>query len=103
MPVTVEKRPGDLARHLLFVCTPTLWPAWPFLPLVRRPGEGESEDEELGLMFDARTVCDLCGYSATVFLTNLFTIPAEIEQLLELPREVFDTGEELVRAGWRVD
>ena len=55
--------PGDCARHLLLITTPALWPAWPFLPVVRRtPGA-----EDLGVMFDARGVCGRTGYSATVF------------------------------------
>jgi hypothetical protein len=91
--------PGDLARHLLFVTTPALWPAWPFLPVVRRT----RGTEEMGVLFDARGVCDRAGYSATVFLANLFDLPPTLDRLFALPKEVFDTGEELVRAGWRVD
>jgi hypothetical protein len=91
--------PGGLARHLVFVTTPALWPAWPFLPVVRRTRGAE----ELGVLFDARGVCDRTGYSATVFLANLFDLPPTLDQLFALPREAFDTGEELVRAGWRVD
>ena len=91
--------PGDYARHLMFVTTPALWPAWPFLPVVRRT----KGDEELGVMFDALTTCDVTGYSATVFLTNICTMPTCLNQLLALPREVYDSGEEVVQAGWTVD
>ena len=91
--------PGDVARHLLFVTTPVLWPAWPFLPVIRRTGG----TIELGLMFDARGVCGLTGHSATVFRTCLFALPPALDQFLALPKEVFDCGEEVVRAGWRVD
>ena len=87
------------ARDLLFVATPALWPGWPFLPVVRRAAGAE----ELGVLFDARGVYGLTGYSATVFLANLFALPRFLDEFLSLPREVFDTGEELVRAGWRVD
>ena len=97
VPLTAEA--GGPARHLMFVSTPALWPAWPFLPVVRRSRGAE----ELGVLFDALGVCGLCGYSATVLLTNLFALPARLDQLLALPREVFDTPEELVAAGWRVD
>ena len=99
MIVSLTQQPGDLARHLLFVTTPALWPAWPFLPVVRRTRGAE----ELGVLFDARGVCALTGYSATVFACNIFDLPPTLDQLFALPREVFDTGEELVRAGWRVD
>jgi hypothetical protein len=81
------------------IATPALWPAWPFLPVVRRT----SGREELGVVFDARHACGLTGYSATVFFANLFDLPATLTGLLALPREVFDTTEELADAGWRVD
>ena len=97
--MALTKRPGDLARHLLFVTTPALWPAWPFLPLVRRSRGAE----ELGVLFDALGACGRTGYSATVLICNLFDLPPTLDQLLALPKEVFDTGEELVRAGWMVD
>ncbi len=96
MPLT---GPGGLARHRLFVSTPALWPGWPFLPLVRRSGGAE----ELGVLFDARGACGLTGYSATVFLLNVFDLPPTVAGLLGAPREVFDSGDELVAAGWRVD
>src|SRR4051812_27258869 len=87
------------ARDLLLVSTPALWPAWPFLPVVRRTRGAE----ELGVLFDARGVCGLTGYSATVFLTNLFTLPPTVDGLLALPREASDSAEELLTDGWRVD
>jgi hypothetical protein len=43
------------------------------------------------------------GYSATVFLTNLFILPATEEAFLKLPKESFDTAEEMAAAGWVVD
>jgi len=86
-------------RRVLFVTTPALWPAWPFLPVVRRTGGRE----ELGVVFDARGVCDLTGYSATVFLTYLFYLPPDLHEFLDLPKETFDGAEELVGAGWCVD
>ena len=85
-------------RTVLFLSTPALWVHWPFLPLVRR-ARGR---DELGIVFDARAA-GLTGYSATVFFTNLFLLPADFEQFLALPRETFDTAEELTEAGWFVD
>jgi hypothetical protein len=88
-----------LDRQLLFITTPALWPTWPFLPLVRRT-RGE---QELGLLFDALGTSGRTGYSATVFAANLFLLPSTFEEFLALPKEVFDTTEELLAAHWRVD
>lgn len=91
--------PPAPARDLLFVTTPALWPAWPFLPVVRRT----RGPEELGVLFDARGACGRTGYSATVFAANLFALPPTLAAFLALPRESHDTAEELLAAGWRID
>ncbi len=91
--------PGDPTRRLLVVVTPACGRRGRSLPVIRE-ARGPAD---LGLMFDARGVCGLTGYSATVFACNLFTLPPTLDQFLALPREEFDTGEEVVRAGWRVD
>ncbi|MCE9564283.1 MAG: hypothetical protein K8U57_19745 [Planctomycetes bacterium] len=85
-------------RTLLFLGTPPLWSAWPFLPVVRR----NKGHEELGVVFDSKSA-GLTGYSAAVFLTNLFLLPRTLPEFLALPREVFDSIEELMAAGWQVD
>jgi hypothetical protein len=90
---------GVRDRTVLFLTTPALWPAWPFLPVVRRT----RGSEELGVVFDARGVCNLTGYSATVMFCNLFDLPPDLHQFLNLPKETFDGAEELVAAGWCVD
>ena len=46
---------------------------------------------------------DLPGFRATVFLANLFTQQPTLEEFLALPREVYDTPEEIYDADWRVD
>ena len=97
--MTTATKPDPLVRHRLALSTPAAWPVWPFLPVVRRT----SGEEELGVLFDAFGLCRLTGFSASVFLTNLFTLPPSLPELLALPKEVFDTPEELVAAGWRVD
>jgi len=91
--------PDPLVRHRLVMATPATWPVWPFLPVVRRT----NGEEELGVLYDALHACHLPGYSSTVFLTCLFTLPPTRDQFLTLPREVFDTVEEMIQAGWRVD
>ena len=90
----------DRSRNLLFLATPSLWGCWPYLPLVRRnPGEGE----ECGLLCDVMGLTGTPGSSATVFACNLFLVPADLDDLLALPKEVFDLPEEVYAAGWRVD
>src|SRR5213080_453733 len=90
----------SLARDRLFVASPRLWPLWPYLPLVRRWPGGI---EELGVLYDFRGTTGRTGYSATVFLANFFDLPDAEDEMLRLQREVYDTPEELVAAGWRVD
>jgi hypothetical protein len=91
---------GPREKNLLFLTCPALWPFWPFLPLTRR-GPGGRED--LGVLFDALHAVNLTGHSATVFLTNLFTLPENLDEFLAMPKQIFDTPEELYAAGWRVD
>jgi hypothetical protein len=84
----------------VFLAGPDRWPAWPFLPLVRRrPGQAD----ECGLLYDARGAAGLTGLSATVFRANLFELPPTLTAFLALPRETHDTPEEVYDAGWRVD
>lgn len=87
-------------RNLLFLVSPGLWPNWPYLPLVRRHRDKE---EEYGVLFDAFTATGKSGFSASVFLTNLYETPDDAEQMLQLPKEVFDTPDEVYASGWRVD
>jgi hypothetical protein len=87
-------------RCLLFFREPKRWPTWPFLPLVRRrPGHAE----ELGLLFDTVGAVGLYGFSSTVFVCNLFQLPATLDAFLALPREVYDLPEEVADAGWAID
>ena len=87
-------------RDLLFMGNPKLWPHWPYLPIIRYlPGD----DIDCGVMFDCCGLAGIYGYSATVFLCNLLTMPANQEEFLQLPKEVFDSVEEMIAAGWVVD
>jgi hypothetical protein len=73
---------------------------WPFLPVVRHKAEG---GVECGVLYDCWSLSRRPGFKATVFLTNVFLLPATEEQFLALPREIFDTPEEIAAAGWRLD
>ena len=100
MSLVMESDTGVRSRNLLFLATPALWPLWPFLPLVRRcPGK----EDECGLMYDVFHVTGRTGVSATVFLNNLFQLPATEREFLALPKETFDSVEEVYASGWRVD
>lgn len=99
MTAPVRPRPAT-QRDLLFFTTPELWPNRPLLPVVRRHPDGSLD---CGLMYDCRGATRLAGLSATVFLCNLFLLPRTLDEFLTLPREVYDTPEEVAAAGWRVD
>jgi hypothetical protein len=91
---------GDRCRNLMFFSTPSLWPTWPYLPLVRRDrGRGQ----ECGLLCDLMGLTGTTGYSSTVIACNLFLVPDRLDEFLALPKEVFDLPEEVYAAGWRID
>jgi hypothetical protein len=85
-------------RTVLFLGTPALWPAWPFLPLVRR----NRGTLELGVMIDSLSL-GITGRSSTVYLANLLDLPGTLTEFLALPHETFDSAEEVASAGWLVD
>jgi hypothetical protein len=87
-------------RTLFFLLRPELWALWPFLPLVRRKPDCE---EEAGLLYDALHARNLAGYACTVFLCNFFLLPETDKELFVMPRETFDTFEDIANAGWTVD
>src|SRR5262245_30229354 len=86
-------------RNLLNLSSPRLWPAYPFLPVVRRTAAGE----ECGLLMDLAGLYGLYGFGSTVFLVNLYDLPGTLAGFLALPRRVFDTADEVFDSGWRVD
>ena len=54
-------------------------------------------------MYDALHAGGRAGFSAAVFLCNLFELPPSATEFLAMPRRVYDTAEELLADGWRVD
>ena len=100
MSATSEPPVRSPMRDLHFMAERSLWAVWPFLPLVRRR---PPDDVECGLLFDAESVCGVNGYRCAVFATNLYTLPPGLDEFLALPKEVFDTFDEVYAAGWRVD
>jgi hypothetical protein len=88
------------ARDLFFFAHPEHWPTWPHLALVRRHADGGMD---FGVLYDAMHKTGRTGYSSTVFLCNYFLMPEMEGELLALPKEIFDTPEEMAEAGWRVD
>jgi hypothetical protein len=98
LPSLSPRRP--VSRDLHCFSHPREWPTWPFLPVVRhRPGE----EPDFGVLCDLRSVSGRCGFSSTVFLVNFFRLPRTEEALLALPREVFDSPEEMSAAGWTLE
>ena len=100
MPPPPDAACDERLRNLLFLSTPRLWPVWPFLPLIRRRAGCA---DECGLLYDLFGLKGTTGFSATVFLANLFTIPPTEPEFLALPHETFDSADEIFAAGWRVD
>ncbi len=88
------------ARTVAVLASPAVWPCWPFLPVTRRSGGGA---DVLGVVADLRGLYGLTGYSATVFLANLFRLPPAPGAFLALPRETYDCAEEVADSGWSVD
>src|SRR6476646_641503 len=88
-------------RDLVFLSTPSLWSLHPYLPVIRRSAAGNCQ--QLGVVYDALGVTGLCGFSATVFLVNIFAMPATEAELLASARIVYDTFDELMDDGWVID
>ncbi len=67
MPSIDLSRLSARDRSLFLFPHPDLWQHYPFLPLVRRKADGE---QDLGVLCALKGLARLCGFSATVFLTN---------------------------------
>src|SRR5579884_1801563 len=101
MPTTRRWLRRATARDFHFFENPSLWPHYPYLPLTRQAADGHKR--QLGLLFDARGVLGRYGFTCTVFLVNLYLLPATEAEFLALPRCVYDTFAELAEDGWAVD
>lgn len=88
-------------RDLIVLSTPSSWSLYPFLPVIRRAAVGDVQ--QLGVLYDAVGVSGRYGFTATVFLTNIFDLPKTEAELFTLPKIVYDTFDELVADGWVVD
>ena len=71
-------------RDITFMSTPSLWSVHPFLPVIRRSAVGGCQ--QLGVLYDAVGVSGRYGYTATVWLTNLFLLPKPKRNCLRCPR-----------------
>jgi len=89
-----------VARDHFYFWHPEYWASWPYLPVVRHRPDGEAD---LGVLYDFAHTSGRTGFCCTVFVGNLFLLPPTEEGLLGLPREVFDTWEEVSAAGWAID
>jgi len=86
--------------NLLFFTSPHLWSVWPFLPLVRRlPGK----EEEYGLLFDTKKTMKHWACLPRSSFATCFWMPPTVEEFLALPKETYDTPEEIADAGWLID
>ena len=99
MTVPAQRLEG-VARDLYFFRTPSAWETWPYFAVVRHRPDGEMD---CGVLYDFTHSSRRTGYGCTVFLCNFFQVPDTEDELLALPKEVFNTFEEMTAAGWAVD
>jgi hypothetical protein len=58
---------------------------------------------ELGVVYDALGHKGVAGYSATVWLFNLWLPPTSFAEMKKMPHYTYDTFDELVADGWVLD
>ena len=85
-------------RSMSIFCQPQRWLLHPWLPVSRRT----HGYPELGVIVDTRSY-DVHGYDCCVFLVNMFDAPGTWQEMLDLPKIVYDTLEELAADGWLAD
>jgi hypothetical protein len=55
------------------------------------------------VLYDARGVSGTYCYACTVILANMVFLPPTEQQILALPKVVYDTFDEMADDGWCVD
>lgn len=88
----------------LMMSTPSSWPSWPFLPLVRYT---KGEKPELAFLFEHAHFYTPQHQKILVFLNEkLFDAEeatARADKLLSEPFECYVSVDAIYQAGWRVD
>lgn len=79
------------------VALPQCWPYYPYLSVIRITSNGVQS----GTMVDLFRKHNIPGYSSTIFLCERSECPLSLAHLLSLDREIYDTPEEVIEAGWR--
>lgn len=92
------RRAGPNEQRLF--ANPTIWPQWPYLPVLRLQTD---ERPEFGLLYDAEGYSDKSGHQTTVFCATPADIALQESRFLKLPRHIYESVDELAAAGWIVD
>jgi hypothetical protein len=94
----------DVRREAALIRDVSGWPAYPILPVKNITREFMANDFT-GFIYDDSLIgfnppeAD-CQTEITVFIGNVFALPDSTEALKTLPREVYASVEDAVRAGW---
>lgn len=91
----IDKPDEVLAR---FLGLPQLWPEYGSYRALLHLHHPQRRVE--GVLIDLFHQYRIPGYSATVWLVPPSRIPNDVQALLQIPKEVFDTPLEIVQAGW---
>lgn len=76
-----------MERDIHFLLHPEEWPSWPMCPVKRR--DASQRESQVGVVW--------ADGQAVVILTNMFSFDADA------PKLTYESMQELVAAGWRVD
>jgi len=79
-------------RDVSMIKDPNMWPRWPALPMKKLLGR----QIKCGYIIDD-------GKKPDIIIGSIFDIPRDPILLKALPREEYDSAEEVSADGWRVD